>query len=50
MLTDRSPTGRKDRASLFDENYLIAGVSCGPHKTYRTMCAIIFAQRYRENP
>jgi hypothetical protein len=48
MLADRSPTGREDRNSLFDKDYLIAGVSCATHKTYRTMCAIVFAQRYSE--
>jgi uncharacterized protein YkwD len=50
MLSDRTPTGRADRESLFDKDYVIAGISCGTHKTYGTMCAIIFAQRYKENP
>jgi hypothetical protein len=50
MLTDRSPTGREDRNSLFDKDYLISGVSCGAHKTYGTICAIVFAQRYKEKP
>ena len=50
LLTDRTPTGRADRESLFDKDYVIAGISCGTHKTYGTMCAIIFAQRYKENP
>jgi uncharacterized protein YkwD len=50
MLTDRTPTGRADRESFFDKAYVIAGISCGTHKTYGTMCAIIFAHRYKENP
>ena len=50
ILTDRTPTGRADRESLFDKDYVIAGISCGTHKTYGTVCAIIFAQRYKENP
>ena len=49
MLADRSPSGREDREGLFNRSYLVAGVSCGPHKTYSTMCAIIFAQEYKEN-
>jgi uncharacterized protein YkwD len=49
ILTDKSPTGKEDRNSLFNKDYLIAGVSCGTHKTYGTMCAIIFAQTYEEN-
>ncbi len=50
LLTDMSPTGRENRESLFDRTFLVAGVACGPHRTYRTMCAIIFAQGYKENP
>jgi uncharacterized protein YkwD len=42
IIDDGVPT-RGHRSVVFDPGLTIAGVSCGPHATYGTMCVIDFA-------
>jgi hypothetical protein len=49
IAIDEGAAGSEGNLYLFDNNFLIIGVACGPHKTRRTMCAIDFAHSFREN-
>lgn len=43
LIVDDGVPERDHRAILFDPRLRYAGVSCGPHPVYRTMCVIDFA-------
>jgi uncharacterized protein YkwD len=43
LLVDDGVPSRGHRKALFDEDYRLAGVSCGPHPTFETACVIDFA-------
>ena len=43
LLVDDGVPGRGHRKTLFDKNYRLAGVSCGPHPTFGTTCVIDLA-------
>ena len=43
LLVDDGVPGRGHRKTLFDTDYRLAGVSCGPHPTLETACVIDFA-------
>ena len=50
LLVDDGIPDRGHRRNILDPAVRIAGVSCGPHKTYRIMCAIVHAASYTERP
>ena len=43
LIIDDGVPGRGHRAVLFDQSLTVAGVGCGPHRTYGFMCVIDFA-------
>jgi uncharacterized protein YkwD len=43
LLVDDGVPSRGHRKALFDKDYRLAGVSCGPHPTFETACVIDFA-------
>lgn len=44
-IVDDGVPGRGHRNTLFDCAYKLAGVACGPHPRYRTVCVVVFASR-----
>jgi uncharacterized protein YkwD len=50
LLIDDGVPDRGHRRNILDPNVRIAGVSCGPHKSYRLMCDIVHAAAYTERP
>ena len=43
LIIDEGVPGRGHREVLFDQTLSVAGVGCGPHRTYGYMCVIDFA-------
>lgn len=43
LLVDDGVPSRGHRKALFDSDYRLAGVNCGPHPTFETACVIDFA-------
>jgi uncharacterized protein YkwD len=43
LLVDDGVPDRGHRKTLFDKDYRLAGVSCGPHPTFGTTCVIDFS-------
>lgn len=43
LLVDDGVPSRGHRQTLYDKDYRLAGVSCGPHPTFAMACAIDFA-------
>jgi len=48
MVIDEGSSGKEQEAYVFNNNFLVVGVACGPHKSYRVMCVIDFAGSYKE--
>jgi len=48
LLVDDGVPGRGHRANILSAESRFAGVGCGPHTGYGTMCVIDFAGGYRE--
>lgn len=48
MVIDEGSSGKEQEAYVFNNNFLVVGVACGPHKSYRIMCVIDFADSYKE--
>ncbi len=50
LLTEGGSEGLDQRKNIFDKNFNLIGIACGPHNVYRTMCVIDFAEKYMEMP
>jgi len=48
MAIDEGAAGKEGEKYIFERDFLVVGVACGPHKSYRTMCVVDFAGSYRE--
>jgi uncharacterized protein YkwD len=48
MAIDEGSAVKDGQQYIFDRDFHIVGVACGPHKSYRIMCVIDFASSYRE--
>lgn len=48
LIVDDGVAGRGHRKNQFNPVFGVAGVACGPHPRFGTMCAIDFAGRFRE--
>ena len=48
LLVDDGVPDRGHRKKMLSGRYNQVGIACGPHKVYRHMCVIVFAQRFEE--
>lgn len=48
LIVDDAVPDRGHRKSIFTPAYRLAGVACGPHSRYGTMCTIDFAAGFRD--
>lgn len=48
MAIDEGSAVKDSQQYIFDRDFLVVGVACGPHKSYRIMCVIDFAGTYKE--
>ena len=47
LVVDDGVRNRGHRKILLDPGYRVAGAACGPHKTFRVVCVIDFADTVR---
>jgi uncharacterized protein YkwD len=46
LIIDDGVPDRGHRDNIFSDEYKFIGVACGPHKTFRTMCAVDYAAEF----
>ncbi len=49
LIIDDGVPDRGHRENIFSEEFRFIGVACGPHRTFRTMCAVDYAAEFRED-
>ncbi|HJR63142.1 MAG TPA: CAP domain-containing protein [Gemmatimonadaceae bacterium] len=50
LIVDDGVPDRGHRRNIFDGTARVAGIGCGPHRTYGSMCVIVQAGGYTEAP
>jgi uncharacterized protein YkwD len=50
LIVDDGVPDRGHRMNIFDPEYRVVGVGCGPHVRFGDMCVIDFAAGYLERP
>lgn len=48
LIIDDGVKGRGHRKNIFKKGFTTAGVACGPHPRFGTMCVMDFSARFRE--
>lgn len=48
LMTDDGVLSRGHRTNIFNENFLVVGIGCGPHKVYGGCCVLDYAARFTE--
>src|SRR5690606_35365557 len=50
LLIDEGNADRGHRNTIFNAEYIVCGVACGPHKTQQSMCVIDYAKSIVYSP
>jgi len=48
LIIDDGVSDRGHRHNIFNQEFRYVGVACGPHRIFRTMCAIDYTAHFRE--
>ena len=48
LIVDDGVPGRGHRTNIFKADYRTVGIAIGPHKTFRNMCVMDFADQFRD--
>jgi uncharacterized protein YkwD len=50
LIIDDGVKSRGHRLAIYEPAYKLAGVACGPHTTWKTMCVMDLADEFIELP